>query len=103
MKTVILAVCLSLVSAQAMAISRYNSQSMSCGKVQSVVDDEGAVILRYTSASGNPLYDRYVRNAGFCAHNEGTRVMGVPAKDTSSCPVLKCWPLEYDDDDWNTN
>ncbi len=98
MRAIILAGCLSLVAADAMAISRYNSQSMSCGRVQDVVHDEGAVILRYTSASGNPLFDRFVRNGGFCAHSEVTRMVGVPTKDTSSCPVLKCQQSVDDDD-----
>ena len=97
MRTIILAACMSLVAADAMAISRYNSQSMSCTRVQDVVRSEGAVILRYTSASGNPLFDRYVRNGGYCAHSEVTRLVGVPTKDKSSCPVLKCQQSVDDD------
>ncbi|MGE0500068.1 MAG: hypothetical protein AB7I79_00280 [Rhizobiaceae bacterium] len=101
MRSLILAACLALVTAEASAISRYNSKGMSCDNVQSVVRNEGAVILRYPSSrSGMTLYDRYVAHRGFCAHGEVTRVAGVPASDTRQCAVLKCEPISDDDLPW---
>lgn len=99
MRTMILAICLSLVSYEASAISRYQSEGMACDNIRSAVREEGAVILRYRSQRnpGLPLYDRYVANGGFCAHNEYAAMTAVPAKDTASCPVLKCMPDVNDD------
>ena len=60
MKSLLLALCLSLLAAEAQAISRYNSTSMSCDEVQARVYGEGAVILRYRSRRDPslPLYGR---------------------------------------------
>ena len=72
MKTVLLAACLTLVAAEAQAISRYDATRMSCGKVQATIAREGAVILRYqsTRVPGLPLYDRYVQSQQFCNMGE---------------------------------
>ncbi len=103
MRTLILALCLTLVSYEAFAISRYQSRSMSCDGVQSTVSEQGAVILRYSSARNPslPLYDRFVVNGGYCAANEYAKLTAVPASDTSSCPVLKCMPLPDDKEFFN--
>ncbi len=99
-KAAVLAACLSFLAFEASAISRYNSQGMTCGGVQSTVRSEGAVILRYKSkTSGMTLYDRYVAHGGYCSHNEVSRAAAVPSKDRSQCPVLKCFPRP-DEDDW---
>ena len=67
-KIVLLALALSLVSAEALAISRYSSQSMSCSRIQDVLKREKAAILRFTSTRtpGLPLYDRYVEGDAYC-------------------------------------
>ena len=44
MKTILLATCLTLVAAQAQAISRYDPTRMSCGKVQSTIARQGAAL-----------------------------------------------------------
>jgi hypothetical protein len=49
MKSMLLALCFSLFAAEAQAISRYNSTSMSCDEVRATVRSEGAVVLRYRS------------------------------------------------------
>lgn len=97
--TVSLALALSLASVPAYAISRYNSRSMSCARIQATVRSEGAVILRYTSARnpGLPLYDRYVANDGYCDFGEYAQVTWVPASDTQSCPVMTCQQITYDE------
>ena len=41
MKSMLLALCFSLVASEAEAISRYNSTSMSCAEVQARVREEG--------------------------------------------------------------
>lgn len=92
MKTILLAACLTLVAAQAQAISRYDPTRMSCGKVQATIARQGAVILRYQSkrVPGLPLYDRYVQNQRFCSMGEVRTRAYVPSADTKSCPVYNC-------------
>lgn len=96
-RTVLVALSLSLVSAEALAISRYNSQSMSCGSVQAAIQREGEAILRYSSARtpGLPLYDRYVANGTYCGYGESAETTSVPASDTRSCLVLVCKEITY--------
>lgn len=99
MKSVLLALCLSLVALEAQAISRYNSTNMSCAEVQARVREEGAAILRYRSTRDPslPLYGRYVSDRRFCSLEEVTETAFVPAADRRSCPVRKCVQVETDD------
>jgi methyl coenzyme M reductase subunit C len=92
MKTILLAACLTLIAAEAQAVSRYDPTSMSCGKVQATIARQGAVILRYqsTRVPGLPLYDRYVQSQQFCTMGEVRTRAYVPSADTKSCPVYKC-------------
>jgi hypothetical protein len=96
----LLVLVLVLTSAEAYAISRYNSQGMTCGRVQAAIRNEGAVILRYSSKRNPslPLYDRYVLHDGFCSYGEYAKYASVPTRDTPSCPVYKCEQRTYDDD-----
>ena len=80
----------SLVALDAHAISRYTSTSMSCPAVKSVVRNEGAVILRWTSGqTGNPRFARFVRSTAFCDPNERAVPASVPSA-SGSCTVKKC-------------
>lgn len=97
MRTILLAVCLAMLTVQAQAISRYNSTSMRCAEVQSAVADEGAVILRWKSpTSGVQRYDRFVTNDGFCASGEEASITTVPTADARSCPAYNCKRIERD-------
>lgn len=100
MKTVFIAAALLAASLPAHAISRYDSQSLTCNQAQSIVDGEGAAILRYRSERNPslPLYDRYVRNRAFCQLSEYAASDWVPTADTRSCPMLKCQETNFDDD-----
>lgn len=92
MKRVVLTACIVLVSVPALAIERYNVQTMSCSAVQQAVDRDGAAILRWQSER-NPqltLYDRFVRNALFCDRNKFPKRAYVPTSNRASCPVKKC-------------
>jgi hypothetical protein len=88
---------LSLVSAEALAISRYSSQSMTCERIQTAIEREGAAILRYgsTRTPGLPLYDRYVANGTYCGYGESAETTSIPASDTHSCLVLVCKEITY--------
>lgn len=98
MKTVLLAACLTLVAAEAQAISRYDPTRMACGAVRARIAQEGAVILRYQSprTPGLPLYDRYVRSQRFCDMGEVRARASVPSADTRSCIVYKCKRVDTD-------
>lgn len=96
---VVLALALTLASAEAHAISRYYSQRMTCDTVQAAIRNEGAVILRYSSTRNPslPLYDRYVLHDGYCEYGEYAKFATVPTRDAASCPVYKCEQRSYDD------
>lgn len=82
----------------AFAISRYNSKSMSCDQIKSVISSEGAVILRYpsTRVPGLTLYDRYVKHAGYCWGSDVRNTTYVPSSDSSKCRVYNCKPRSND-------
>jgi hypothetical protein len=81
---------------EAQAISRYTSTSMSCPAVKSVVKNEGAVILRWTSGqTGNPRWARFVRSTAYCDPNERAVPASVPSA-SGSCTVKKCRRCDFD-------
>lgn len=84
----------------AQAISRVETMGRTCGQVKALLQNEGAAILRYPSKrnTGIVLYDRYVANRHSCVMGEITERASVPTSDTGSCPVLKCYRPDYDDD-----
>ncbi|MEQ1949825.1 hypothetical protein [Mesorhizobium sp. CN2-181] len=92
-RCILVAVAL-LLATEAQAISRFSSNRMSCASVQQRIVGEGAAIVSYTSRRGNPLYDRFVRNAQFCQVGEVTDYAYITAADTKSCPVLRCEEFE---------
>ena len=64
MRRLAIIIPLLMLAGEASAISRYQTNSMSCARVQAAVTSDGEAILRYP-APDNPslqLYDRYVRD-----------------------------------------
>ena len=61
---IVLAAALSLLAAEASAINRYQTTSMSCAKIKAILNNEGAAILRWQSTRnpGLPLYGRFVKS-----------------------------------------
>lgn len=98
MKAVLLALCLVFLSFEAQAISRYNSTSMSCGRIQATVRAEGAVILRWRGKSGVQRYGRFVAHGGFCESGTRAETSYVPSADRNSCPVYECKYWDPSDD-----
>jgi hypothetical protein len=97
-RTIMLALACTLVAGNAHAISRYNSQSMSCAEVRGTLQSEGAAIMRYRSArSGLPLYGRYVYTTFYCAAGEYAERKFIPTADDPSCPVRECEHYDFDD------
>lgn len=98
MKTAALAaVWFSLFLPEAQAITRYDTQDLTCNRVQALVRREGEAILRFTSPRGLPLYDRYVAHAGFCEDGQYAQTGWVPSIDQPSCPVLRCLPRTFEE------
>jgi hypothetical protein len=90
MKTLLLAIALTLVAGEAPAISRYNSTGMSCAEVRARIEQSGAVIMRYRSRGGDPLFGRYVPDKLFCPASMQPKYKYIPTADLSQCPVLEC-------------
>jgi hypothetical protein len=101
MKKLLIASLLSIGISPAQAISRYNSTSMSCASAHQKIAEQGAVILRYRSPRGLPLYDRFVINDRMCEPNEAATITTVPTADTPNCPVFSCKDVTYDGDAWD--
>lgn len=98
LKTCIAGLALAASAAQAHAISRYNSESLTCDEARSIVAHEGAAILRYSGRNpGMTLYDRYVAHGGYCQSSEYAKNDWVPTADTASCPVLSCEERDFED------
>lgn len=90
MKTISLAILCALVATPSFAISRLSPLSMSCAQARATVHERGAVIFKWTSPRGLPLYDRYVRDSGFCQAHEYAEWTSIPTRDNRSCQVLDC-------------
>lgn len=81
-----------LLAGEASAISRYQTNTMSCARVQAALQSDGVAILRYPAPS-NPsltLYNRYVRDRTFCNASQRADLTSVPTADVARCPVRKC-------------
>ena len=92
MKRVAILIPVMLFASEAAAISRYDTNLMSCARVKAVLGTDGAAILRYP-APNNPsiqIYDRYVRDGAQCSITQRARLFSVPTSDTKACPVKKC-------------
>ena len=100
MRAIVLAGILTMVVLPAQAINRYNVNTMQCRDVQTIVQQQGAAILRYPSkrVQGMTLYDRYVANSGWCEPGEWAKPGWVPTADRAKCPVRHCEDIDYWDD-----
>ncbi|NLS03160.1 hypothetical protein HGP14_07210 [Rhizobium sp. P32RR-XVIII] len=94
MKKVALAMALVLVASPALAISRYNPLSMSCQSARAAIHNEGAVIFRWTSPRGLPIFDRYIRNSRYCDAHEYAEWRNIPTGNDPTCPVLYCEDID---------
>ena len=101
MKRAILLIPLLLLTAEAQAISRHTSTSMSCDRVQATIRNEGVAIMRYQSkrVPGLQLFGRYVADGRYCNSDEAALPAYIRASDTDSCPVRECKHVDFDDDD----
>jgi hypothetical protein len=96
--TLAVAAGLSLLAAEAHAINRYTSTSMTCSKIKATIAREGAAIMQHRSPrTGLPLYDRYVKNRLFCPGGQTTDRAYIPSSDLPACPVNRCEEIQFFD------
>lgn len=80
-----------LVPFEAHAIVRYLVQDMTCDEVTEAIERDGqAILYRQASASGLPLYSRYVSGAKFCKGGQKIVRESVATADTKDCSVTRC-------------
>jgi len=65
---------------------RPDTRSMTCGQVQSLINQRGGVVL----STGQYTFDRYVANRNFCQHGEILKYDYVPTRDNNRCFVQRC-------------
>jgi hypothetical protein len=84
------------VTVPAFAIERINTPQTDCAAIQSIIQRDGAAILRYPSerVANYTLYDRYVTGDRFCRRDERAEPASVPSADRARCRVLLCEPYE---------
>ncbi len=91
MKSVSLAVALSLFAGGALAQTRATTTTMSCDAAASLVQARGAVVLYSTP----DIFDRFVRDASFCPHGQVLKPAFTPARDRAQCFVgYRCYEEE---------
>ncbi|MFC6489081.1 hypothetical protein [Nitratireductor sp. GCM10026969] len=85
-------------AAPAEAQGRPDIRSMSCQQAQSLVQENGAVVL----TTGRHTYDRYVAGQQFCFPGYVTRRAHVGTNDSAMCLIgYTCVPdTDWHDDRW---
>jgi hypothetical protein len=94
MRWIFFGVALVGIASPAFAISTQISSRISCNAIRSLVERDGAVILRYTAKRppGLSIYDRVVVDGSKCVGNGTEHRTYFPASDTDSCAVWVCRP-----------
>lgn len=91
MLTAAAAMTVLLAAAPAGAVSRYDTQRMSCAKIQAALDRDSPAILRFQSKQSPsvPIYNLYVGSSEDCEALKVARTRSVPAAD-GQCAVMQC-------------
>jgi hypothetical protein len=94
MKKIVLFAAVGLLASNAMAMSRYDSQSLTCASIHDRIAQDGAIVLRYPSKMHPDLmmYNRYVSNAMTCMGQGVMASATVPTSDDPNCKVKLCNP-----------
>lgn len=85
MKTIAVAILLSLGVVSAHAQTRADTTNMSCAQIRNVLNQNGSAILRQRSSSGV-----YVRDGRYCGIGQTAQPASVVAADTGNCRVQRC-------------
>ena len=92
MKRIVLCFAIVALAIPAHAINRYDTQRMTCERVQAVLESEGVAILRYPSprSAQLTLYDLYAKDSRFCEDGQVARPAVVPTRNDRRCRVRRC-------------
>jgi hypothetical protein len=96
LQAAVIALCVIPIATQALAISRYQSKSMSCANINATIANEGAAIFRWTQPPDIDRFGKFVRNVGYCFRGEEANYAYIPSADNAKCPVLECQPEDDD-------
>ncbi len=90
-RTIFSAMALLLAAAPASAVSRYDTQRMSCTSIKAALKKDSPAILRFQSKQtpSVPIYNLYVGSGQDCTGVTIPRASSVPASD-GPCQVLRC-------------
>ncbi|HVV92938.1 MAG TPA: hypothetical protein VHD15_05935 [Hyphomicrobiales bacterium] len=70
---------------------RPDSLALSCGQAKALVSARGAVVM---TTGGPDIYDRYVRDGGFCATSLTTQPAYIATRNRRQCFVgYRCVPI----------
>ena len=83
MRPLLVSVVIAGFATGALAQSGPTTLAMTCAQARGIVASQGAAVLR----TGPTTYDRYVRDARFCALQETVHPAWVRTADTVQCPV----------------
>lgn len=75
--------CLALLIMPSAAQNRPDTRQMTCEQVQSLINQNGAVVL----TTGRYTYDRYVAHGGHCLHPYVPRLATAPTRDDAMCTI----------------
>lgn len=86
------AISLTLTIAPANALKAYNSSSLTCAGLQSIIEREKAVYVRYPSTRnpGITLGGRFVPTANYCESAKRAIPIPVATRDNRSCIIRIC-------------
>ncbi len=88
MMRTLLTLSFALVAPAALPQSRPQTTNMTCGAAASLVQTQGAAVL----GTGRDTFDRFVRDASFCAHGQVLKPAIAPTADQRQCQVAwRCY------------
>ena len=93
MKPILISLLMTSFATGAMSQQGPATPEMTCAQAMGLVASQGAVVLR----TGPSVYDRYVRDASFCAVQEMARPAWARTADVGQCPIGRvCRSIEID-------
>jgi hypothetical protein len=83
MRPILVSIVIAGIATGAIAQPGPTTLAMTCAQARGIVVSQGAAVLR----TGPMTYDRYVRDASFCALQETARPAWVRTADATQCPI----------------
>lgn len=92
MKKIILVTATVMICSNAMAMSAYDSKSLTCSAVHDKIAQERSVVFRYPSRqqSGVMMYNRSVSNPIACLGQGAMATVNIPTSDNPACKIKTC-------------